>query len=147
MFRSAIDDIINALQDPEFAKEYGAEMAKLSFSNTLFNARNVTKITQKELADNLGLSQPYIARLESGEANPTLSVMGRILATLGFRISTDTAPLIPTNYIPPQLQVDVSAIKVAIADPMDNLWGTLWERNPQNASSAELIGGKYETVA
>jgi len=147
MFRSAIDDIINALQDPEFAKEYGAEMAKLSFSNTLFNARNVTKITQKELADNLGLSQPYIAKLESGEANPTLSVMGRILATLGFRISTDTAPLIPTNDIPLQLEVGAFATNVATADPLENLWATLWEYNPQSASSAELIGGKYETVA
>lgn len=147
MFRSAIDDIVSALQDPEFAKEYGAEMAKLSFSNTLFNARSVTKITQQELADNLGLSQPYIARLESGEANPTLSVMGRILATLGFRISTDTAPLIPTNDIPLQLQGSVSVMSVATADPLDNAWGIIWERNPQSASNTEISGGKYATVA
>ena len=147
MFRSVIDDIINDLQDPEFAKEYGAEMAKLSFSNTLFNARNVTKITQKELADNLGLSQPYIAKLESGEANPTLSVVGSILATLGFRLSTDTIPLIPTNDIPLQPEVGVFVTDVFTTATQDNLWGTLWERNPQSASNAELIGGKYATVA
>jgi predicted transcriptional regulator len=42
----------------------------------------------------LGISQPYLAKLESGEANPTVGRIGRILAILGFKVSASLEPLI-----------------------------------------------------
>jgi DNA-binding XRE family transcriptional regulator len=95
MSNSALDDISSRLKDKEFAGKYGEEMAKLSFSNTLLDARNKKKLTQVELARKLGKSQPYIAKLESGEANPTLSMVGKILSVLGYRLDTGVAPLAP----------------------------------------------------
>jgi transcriptional regulator with XRE-family HTH domain len=45
----------------------------------------------------LGISQPYIARLESGEANPTIGAIGSLLATLDMAIITDAAPIFPAD--------------------------------------------------
>ncbi len=41
-------------------------------------------ITQQELADAVSVSRPYIASVETGRANPTLDVVGRILRALGL---------------------------------------------------------------
>ena len=92
---SVIGNIISDLQNPEFAKEYGAELAKLSFSNTLFDSRSQSSLTQKELADRMKCSQSYIAQLESGEANPSLATIGHILSILKLQLVTSTSPLIP----------------------------------------------------
>ncbi len=97
ILRSAIADIKERLNDADFAREYGGEMAKTDFAITLFKARKQANLTQKELADQLGRSQAYIAKLEGGEANPTLESIGQILAVLGLRLVTQTAPLAPAD--------------------------------------------------
>lgn len=92
---SLMEDLIRELEDPEFTKLFGAEMAKSGFAFTLLDARKAAGMTQTELSEQLGMSQPYIAKLESGEANPTLGKIGSILAVLGFRLVTSLAPLVP----------------------------------------------------
>jgi transcriptional regulator with XRE-family HTH domain len=87
-------DLIEELKNPEFAKSYGAECAKSEFGLALFRTRQTTKLTQKELSEKLGVSQPYIAQLESGEANPTLGVAGKMLAMLGKKMVITIEPLV-----------------------------------------------------
>lgn len=100
MFRTPREDLLERLKDPEYAKLYGAERAKVDFAATLTKARKSTNLTQKTLAEKLGISQPYIAKLEAGEANPTLGTVGSVLATLGYRLVTQTAPLHPEPVSP-----------------------------------------------
>ncbi len=100
MNKTPREDLLEDLKDIEFAKLYGAEDAKLDFAITLLKARENANLTQKEFAAKLGISQPYIARLESGEANPTLGTIGSILATLGLRLVTNTASLTPEPELP-----------------------------------------------
>lgn len=88
-------DLIEELKDTQFAKAYGASRAKSGFGIALFKARQAINMTQKALSEKIGSSQPYIAKLESGEANPTLGAAGGVLAVLGRRLVVDTAPLIP----------------------------------------------------
>ena len=95
MFRSMQNDLIQDLKDTEFAKEYGAEIAKLSLSETLISARKKAGLTQQELARKIGRSQPYVAKLERGDANPTLAAIGSILAVLGVRLNTSYVPIAP----------------------------------------------------
>ena len=90
-------DLQAELNDPEFARSYGAECARSEFGLALLKARQKRKLTQKQLSDMLGIRQPYIAQLESGEANPTLSTAGRILASLGLKLVITTAPLNPKS--------------------------------------------------
>ena len=95
MNRTFEEDLKRELQDPEFAKMFGAAQAKSSFALTLSKARAKLGLTQKELADRVGVSQSYIAKLEGGEANPTLKRIGSLLAILGLSLTTDTTTLSP----------------------------------------------------
>lgn len=55
-----------------------------------FEARNRKNLTQKELAEKLGVSRSYIAKLESGErCNPSTSLMRKIKEVLGDKAIED----------------------------------------------------------
>jgi len=95
MMRIFRDDLEHNLRDPEFAKRFGAARAKSSFAITLAEARRQLNLTQQQLAARLGVSQAYVAKLESGEANPTLDRIGSLLAILGFSLTTGTTTLSP----------------------------------------------------
>jgi transcriptional regulator with XRE-family HTH domain len=92
--RTFRDDLTESFRDPEFVKEFGAAQAKSAFALTLARARRKAGVTQQELADRFGVSQSYIAKLEGGEANPTLSTIGSLLSVVGLRLSTDAIPLL-----------------------------------------------------
>jgi len=98
MGREFREELDKRLQDEEFTKSFGAASAKSDFALTLSEARNNRNVTQKQLADKLGTSQSYIAKLEGGEANPTIGAIGKILALLGFRLSTRAVPLESSAY-------------------------------------------------
>lgn len=101
------------LQNPEFAKMFGVAQAKSSLAITLAEARRQLNLTQQKLAARLGVSQAYIAKLEGGEANPTLERIGSLLAMLGLSLTTSTTTLSPypetslweTEPIPPSTRV------------------------------------------
>ena len=95
MTRTFENDLKQELQDPESAKIFGAARAKSSFALTLAKARAELGMTQKELAAKVGVSQAYIAKLEGGEANPTLDRIGSLLAALELTLTTDTTTLSP----------------------------------------------------
>ena len=97
MYDEPTTDLLKSLKNPEFAKLYGEENAKTTFAITLTKIRRSLNLTQKELADKLGMSQPYIAKLEGGEANPTLGAIGKLLAAINLRLVTTTAPLAPES--------------------------------------------------
>lgn len=107
MTRVFSDDLEQNLRDPEFAREFGTAQAKSSFALTLAQARAKLGITQKELANMAGVSQGYIAKLEGGEANPTLGRIGSLLAILGLSLTTGTTTLLP--YPAPSLLVTIWA--------------------------------------
>jgi DNA-binding XRE family transcriptional regulator len=44
--------------------------------------RNYRQLTQQELADRIGKSKPYIAKLEAGERTGTIDVLARIAEVL-----------------------------------------------------------------
>ncbi len=109
MTRTPSEDLLKELKDPEYARRYGDEMAKVDFGITMTNARKNLDLTQRGLAEKLGIKQPYIARLERGEANPTLGAIGRLLAAISLRLVTGTAPLQPHSIRPSQGIVWVGA--------------------------------------
>ena len=68
--------------------EFGAE-----FGNRLRYYRRGRGFTQEVLADRVGLSRSYIARLESGKrVNPTLEVILKLLCILEVPLSEFFAP-------------------------------------------------------
>ena len=93
MTRTFRDDLQQNLRDLEFAKRFGAARVKSNFAITLAEARRQLNLTQQQLAARLGVSQSYVAKLESGEANPTLDRIGSMLAVLGLSLTTSTTTL------------------------------------------------------
>lgn len=116
MYDEPTMDLLKRLENPEYAKLYGEENAKTTFAITLTKARLSLNLTQKELASKLNLSQPYIAKLEGGEANPTLGNIGKLLATINLRLVTGTASLMPEPVIR-QITINESSSGIlAVAD-------------------------------
>lgn len=68
--------------DPEFKAAYEAERALLE----LVRARQQANLTQKDIAEALDVSQPYIAQIESGSRKPGYVLLFRYAAAVGARI-------------------------------------------------------------
>ena len=47
------------------------------------------RITQRTLAELSGVGINTLTKIERGEANPTLAVLGKILDTLGLRLTVE----------------------------------------------------------
>ena len=141
------DDLLERLKDPDYAKLYGAENAKVDFAMALTKARKSLNLTQNSLADKLSISQPYVAKLESGEANPTLGRIGSLLATISLRLVTGTAPLEPEP-----MPLTSGVILMGAADafeprydlPINANAGTVLSRTPIESTkyeARELVAG------
>ena len=87
-------DLEGWLQDDETRVEYGTTTLKYNFAFALTEARKLQNLTQIALARIAGVSQAYIARLESGEANPTIGRVGAILASIWTKPQITIEPLI-----------------------------------------------------
>ena len=112
MAKGVLNEIAEEINDDEVRMEYGEELAKLDFALALIMARKEQSLTQQQLADLLGVSQAYIARLESGSANPTLGKAGRILASLWRRLLLDPGRLVKVGQLQKRSK-DVSPIPVS----------------------------------
>ena len=55
-------------------------------------ARKRAALTQRELAERAGVSQPAIARLESGRTSPSLEDVQRLMRLCGFALLVELAP-------------------------------------------------------
>jgi transcriptional regulator with XRE-family HTH domain len=55
---------------------------KLVFAEAFYQLREKHNMTQAQLAKAIGVSQPYIARIEDGEENLTIETMAKLLFAL-----------------------------------------------------------------
>lgn len=75
------------LKDPEIAKEYEALAPKYAVISQLITARHNKGISQKQLAAKIGTKQSAIARLESGNTNPSLDFLEKVTHALGLHLT------------------------------------------------------------
>jgi transcriptional regulator with XRE-family HTH domain len=79
------------MKDPEFR----AAAEELDPSYQLARLRIMRGLTQEQLAEIVGTSQPSIARLESGRVESRLSFLRRVVEALGARLEIRIIPLEP----------------------------------------------------
>ncbi len=78
-------------KDPAFQKEYEALESEFTLAHSLIEARVRAGLTQEELADKMGTSQPTIARLESGH-KPSLKTLERVAEVTNSRLMIQLVP-------------------------------------------------------
>jgi transcriptional regulator with XRE-family HTH domain len=65
---------------------FDGERNMLKFVTPIVNARIEKNLTQSQLAKKARISQPSLARFESGRANPTLSYLYKLFAALDLKL-------------------------------------------------------------
>jgi transcriptional regulator with XRE-family HTH domain len=56
-------------------------------------ARKAAGLTQKQLADRMGVSQPTVAALERGRGNPTIGQLAAVADALGAGLDVQFTPM------------------------------------------------------
>ena len=86
----------------------------MAAAELLRRARRRAALSQRELAQRTGISQPTIARIERGQADPRFDTVARLLAACGYEL--DLVPRIDGGG------VDRSAIRdVLLLEPEERL--------------------------
>lgn len=75
------------LSDPKVKKEYDRLAPRYKVIAQLISLRLKKGLTQKNMADKLGTKQSAIARLESGNVNPSLEFLQKIAQAMGYKLS------------------------------------------------------------
>lgn len=86
-------DFLNEqLQNEKFKKEYDALDAEFSIVQAMIDARKVSGLTQKDLAERTGIAQADISKLENGNANPSLKTLQRLADGMGMKLKLEFVP-------------------------------------------------------
>ena len=80
------------LADPSFRAEWQRLAPAREFAATLLRYRAEHKLSQRALAKELGVSQPRVVKLESGEHNPEVDTIINAVRCLGIEFVLDVAP-------------------------------------------------------
>lgn len=78
-------------QDPEFQKEFEAVRPEFRLARQLIEARAKAGLSQRDLAERMGTSQPTVARLEGGH-KPSLKTLERYANALGMEVDIRLVP-------------------------------------------------------
>lgn len=76
-------------QDPEYRREYDRVKLANDVAVRVLAYRTEQGMSQVQLARKLGMRQPNVARLESGEHEPSLSTLMRLSSVLGLDFSIE----------------------------------------------------------
>lgn len=80
------------LRDPSFKAEWQRLAPAREFAATLLRYRAENELSQRALAQSLGVSQPRIVKLESGEHNPEIDTIINAVRRLGIEFVLDVSP-------------------------------------------------------
>ena len=79
--------------DPDFARDVDAELQAMRVEQELVALRQARGVSQRQLARMLGVTQPVIARIESGRSqNIGLQTIVRVARALGGRVQLRITP-------------------------------------------------------
>lgn len=90
--RTADEIAADELHDPEVRAEYQRTAFANAVAIRVIDYRAKHGISQTDLARQLGMRQPAIARLEAGHHEPSLTTLARLARGLGIDLSIDITP-------------------------------------------------------
>lgn len=75
------------LADPAVKKEYDKLAPRYAIISEVISARIKRGMTQQQIAEKMGTKQSAIARLESGNSNPSISFLEKLARVLGYKLT------------------------------------------------------------
>jgi DNA-binding XRE family transcriptional regulator len=82
-----LDEVLTkANKSKKFQVEYNKELSRLNLAKQVRDARIERKLTQKAVADKIGIPQSVVARIESGTHGVSVDTLERIASVFGKRI-------------------------------------------------------------
>lgn len=81
-----------ALRNPAVRAEWDRTALARAVASRIVRYRVEHGLSQTELGTQLGVSQPYVARLEGGDHTPTLATLVRLAQRLGLEFHIDVTP-------------------------------------------------------
>ncbi len=82
-------DYIYTMGQEKILIESVQKEVKLDIIQQYKDCRKNQRITQTELSERTGISQPNITRFESGKYNPSLEMMVKIASALGMKLQIE----------------------------------------------------------
>jgi len=76
-------------QDEKFCEEYEKLRPRYEIISQIIETRKAQNITQAELAKRVGTQKSNISRLESGNYNPSLDFLVKVVGSLGKNIKIE----------------------------------------------------------
>ena len=77
------------MKDETFKKEYECLGPEQELISSLIDARKLSHVTQKQLADATGIAQSDITKIENGSGNPTIKILKRLADGLGMNLKIE----------------------------------------------------------
>lgn len=77
------------MKDPEYKRVYDDLEFEFKIIKALIHARAKRQLTQRQLAQKIGVAQSALARFESGRTNPTLSFLKKVTVGLGLKLRVE----------------------------------------------------------
>ena len=81
-------------EDPDYVREFKALEDEFALAQLFIDARGKAGLTQHELAEKMGTSQAYIARLEGGKEKPSTRTLNRVAKATGHRVVINFEPIV-----------------------------------------------------
>lgn len=77
------------MRDPEYRREYERARLANDVAIKVIKYRVDHGLSQSQLARQLGMRQPHVARLEAGDHEPSVATLARLADALGLDFSLD----------------------------------------------------------
>jgi transcriptional regulator with XRE-family HTH domain len=84
--------LVEELGDPDFRHEWDRTAIARAVALKVLAYRTEHRLSQRGLAQKLGMTQPQLARLEAGEHSPTIDTLARLAQTLDIEFAIDVHP-------------------------------------------------------
>ena len=74
------------LQNPEFKQAYDELEVEYVIMNEMLRLRGEARMSQSQLSQKTGITQPDISKLENGKANPSIATLKKVASAFGKRL-------------------------------------------------------------
>ena len=87
------------LTDPEVKRHYEEMKMEFNIAKEIIKLRTKFGLTQRQLAEKVGIKQPQLARIETGKQLPRLDTLKVIAESCGYEVVIKLVPKIDNELI------------------------------------------------